>query len=1159
VAGLPISRFAVALVLALIAITIVAIVRSRIHFPVREYLPFAGVFAITLILLGRPMIEFGFGWISYANDDMANYVLSAHRVADGAFFDPPNGADLASGKDYSQYFWLMDVAGMHRPGGQMLLALLMGLTGLKGYQAFMPLILAFHLALTSGAAALAYQSRAMRKPALVTAALLGASAIAGLGALYQLLAQAIGMALLIAVAVLVMPRWRNVPREHLIRYGVLLGVTGAALIIAYPEATPFVVAAAPLHLILGLVRRRVSLRSLALVVAGAVITLAVTLNLYLPAPLVFLALQGQGGFESADPNAAVFPYYLIPSGLAVLWGFQRVDSLGPEPLLSLSIVAGAALLIITSAAALRLAWRGEPAAAFVIVMVALSIRLFLGRADFGLFKLAMFVQPFLLATLAISIHSKTLRRPLIGVVTPIVIGLAGLPAQQAYVNQSRGDGSLAGIPGGSTSPVWDPFRSTEFPDSSASILSDSSNVVIAKLQALNTQHVSTSFPSRPYFGQLDDYYNRIIARFGQSFYRFTNVADQANALLTELDRKYHTATFKSRHEPHIANTFISNDIGRDHHNPNTCDYLLGTGMSQTILNRSSVLSRTNRNTFTESCNSISNWLIFVHSSLGQHYYLGKPAFISMYQLESDVMRLSKTFAGVGRLLLFEVINPTNDSRVILDVTATFKGDGDNQIPSAEVIGENSSGLETIGRGSARVVSPIVSTQSIDGRHFIMVDMGSDGQRFPVRRSGLMNLYGTDVSLDGRSLTAFARDISLVSDSQYREWRAPTLVVDLPTYLAQPEAEYSGLYEDGWVSEHFYLTLNQTAETSDIAVDGEIPMVDQPEFTANASLLLDGSVIAEKTVGVGAFELSGKSELPEGKHKVEVRFDAFQRLPGSDRRPVGGRVRQIGFRQIDIADSSISLGSGWYSYENFEGESFRWVGGDAELHAKQDADAEAPGIELDVAPGPSVDPAGFSLALLDQHGTTLDRVWVTSRQRVRFALPPQDGIRTFYLRAEGANSGPASVDDPRQLNFRVFRIGAAQGSDIANGNVTLGQGWYEYETFAGESFRWVGGEAELSVRLPSQGAGTLEVETAPGPSMEVSTLDLVLLDDQGSILDHHPLRGREKATFRIPPSASESRRLRLRADGAPSGQIAPGDPRRLDFRVFSIHLRSGEQG
>src|SRR5207302_10286596 len=110
-----------------------------------------------------------------------------------------------------------------------------------------------------------------------------------------------------------------------------------------------------------------------------------------------------------DTHAAIFATFVVPSGLASLWGFQQLDSLAAEPWRSASIDLRAVVLGFGTVAAIVLSWRRHPSALVALVMVLLGVLLAYERAAFGLLKLAMFVQPFMLATVTLACYALARR------------------------------------------------------------------------------------------------------------------------------------------------------------------------------------------------------------------------------------------------------------------------------------------------------------------------------------------------------------------------------------------------------------------------------------------------------------------------------------------------------------------------------------------------------------------------------------------------------------------------------------------------------------------------------------------------------------------------------------------------------------------------------
>lgn len=72
-----------------------------------------------------------------------------------------------------------------------------------------------------------------------------------------------------------------------------------------------------------------------------------------------------------------------------------------EPWLSLGVLAGFVLLAATVVAVFEAVRGGEAAGAPAAIMLALGAVLFMKQAGFGLFKLGMYVQPFIIPCLVL--------------------------------------------------------------------------------------------------------------------------------------------------------------------------------------------------------------------------------------------------------------------------------------------------------------------------------------------------------------------------------------------------------------------------------------------------------------------------------------------------------------------------------------------------------------------------------------------------------------------------------------------------------------------------------------------------------------------------------------------------------------------------------------
>ncbi len=70
---------------------------------------------------GWPSLRFGFNWISYGNDDMANYCLAAERFLHHGYYEIPLQTEL-EGRDYTQHYWFMHALQQIRPGSELTIA-----------------------------------------------------------------------------------------------------------------------------------------------------------------------------------------------------------------------------------------------------------------------------------------------------------------------------------------------------------------------------------------------------------------------------------------------------------------------------------------------------------------------------------------------------------------------------------------------------------------------------------------------------------------------------------------------------------------------------------------------------------------------------------------------------------------------------------------------------------------------------------------------------------------------------------------------------------------------------------------------------------------------------------------------------------------------------
>src|SRR4051812_21196001 len=278
-AGIPIHFTAWPIFIGLGLASAGVIWKVRPVVPWRRLRGFAWPMLAGLLLVGMPMLKFGTDWVSYCNDDMANYCLGAQRVMNGAYYSPPSHEAIFDGTDYPQLLWFLHVPANYRPGSELLIASVATVSRKMPVEIYMSVVMALHLAMMSTAGGLVAWRDDLKSPAVATLWLIAGSALAALGALYQLIAQVCGLALLSAGATLVLRlREAGVPWRRWGREALLLGIFGAGVLVIYPEISPFLGLSYIIYMAVAIARRKTQFWPVARVAIVATVIALLLIN-----------------------------------------------------------------------------------------------------------------------------------------------------------------------------------------------------------------------------------------------------------------------------------------------------------------------------------------------------------------------------------------------------------------------------------------------------------------------------------------------------------------------------------------------------------------------------------------------------------------------------------------------------------------------------------------------------------------------------------------------------------------------------------------------------------------------------------------------------------------------------------------------------------------
>lgn len=908
--GLPVRTTAVPVVAALLAAALLVLWRARPSAARagrlwRRTWPFAAVLAGAFVLVGWPLGAYGFDWVAAGNDDMGNYCMVATGYRDHAFAEPPTLADLDEGRDPTRVYWFMYILHQVRSGSETTLAATSAWTGLSVQQVFMPVIVAFHLALVAAAGGLA-ATGAGRRGGLAAAALLAVSAATAYGVVWQLIAQVAGLALLCTSLGLVSGRFRRVRAGVLLPRAAACGVAFAGLLLFYPEVIPILVGGCVVLGVRELARRRLDRRHLAH--AGAAIAvMAGLLPVYLLGAASFLLEQAEHGGGGSDAAVQLFPYFLTPRAAALFWGLLPIAGAESEMLQNVCIVLGFVLLAALLRPALGGVRRNWSFAAALAVVGALAVSLYASRAAFGLFKLAMFAQPFLWAVVgawAVSRRGRWAARA--AVVALVAVGALNARTQFWYVDQSCGAAHRVELPSATTRHAMSEFRTALARERAAGevdrVYLVTENTTLSKLLATELRGV----PIRPLgvgfeymvFGGLGAFEVSPWVRL------HPGRAGDLPAMREQVTarREHNRVAVRDPETGEPLHRLTASQVERD-----------GPPERALVVAGAGGVSILNRHAFPEAgpviacvrMSELRNFAAFCDATGARHFYLGMGSpGIAMFQLEADPIFPGRTMAGASRALVVDVINPTPQVRVLVSATGSFHTDPDARAaPNVQVIGDRRVPVGAVGNGCARLVSPPVAPQAVGPGRFLALHFG-EPVRNPNQLAAAERLWGANLPRDRRWLSGHLRDVSVLSEEEYAAFTPPARLARFPDDLLHPHAEYSGFVEDGWVGKESKVRLTQARSDDEVVFKGHIPVVPDggPDFRTELTVLVDGREVGTRALGVGMFEFRAPAGAAPGPRWVECRFSRELRFPAPDGRRAVAHVRSIGIEPRDEARS-----------------------------------------------------------------------------------------------------------------------------------------------------------------------------------------------------------------------------------------------------------------
>ena len=1091
---------------------------------------------------------------------MANYVLAAERFLHHGYYELPLQTDL-EGRDYSQHYWFMHALQQIRPGSELTIAWIASVAGLRTQQVFMPAILMLSVVQIFAMASVALFRGRYRRLTLVACFLFATSPLFALGTLYQLIAQVGGMAIVLAAGAVLLSTtrlsWRNL---------ILGGLLTGGLAIFYPEVSPFL-ALALLFFGLRIRYRDPALFNRYLLFIGGVAVLTFLLiatNTYEFINTLVMQSVGSAGLgamaEINDQSGGLvlFPWTLVPSFVPMLFGLHSFGDVGTDPIISIKILFGFAFLAYFLWRTYRNLVEDTPVGYLGIVMTLLGFVLVYVHQDFGLFKLAMYIQPLVAICLAQAVlhflgqGSPKAKRWVKWALA--VFFLCTTPSEFYYTYASLGT-----YGGGLTEVVEASRLKTQFTPPTdlkyQGIESDINNVVTAKMLALNTQGFDTRFLSRSY---MDNIANIAVLKFLRTpdpdlgpqariveklaLLRFLlppeimkgDVPDYRIHTVYKLDNNW-TET-SSRHLDYDDRLLVAVQTHLDHFNKaNPGDGWTVQHMYQYKLE-----------------SQVKDRLVFIHSELSPHYYSSARFKAAFFQREPEPIYKTSIFNvyfhGTGRYTLFHIIHPSPNLRVMIDFTRTDLGHGRSKLPpKAVVIGEEDYPIPFVGNGSARVVTQIIKPEYFEQEAYITVDFAEAGIPIEKPKTGLMRLYGSRYNLDDRHLVGFTRDISVLTDEQYQALPRPTKIQYFPDDLARyPGLEYSGLYEDGWVGDKAYFKLGASHPGQVFNFKGYVP--DGPEFKAHGvdlTISINDKPTEIVHLTPGDFSLTRLIKDAAAITSISLNFSKSQIIDeGTDPRPAAANVHEISIS--DIPDFAS-----FRQVANKEGQKFDLTGVDDDGWIARSAEFKAPAFSDFKVLKVDLEMPGWAPVASDDLKVSVDG------KVVQTATVPKQSYQSLYLPLPGGPARTVHLDSsasfplPGQSRNRSLLIKNISFENLSPTDLFL-HGWhrsgYIFSIDHPDSDGWV--DRQLSLGFPATSRfHSAVVEVIRFPSKADLPLAVTVNGEPGAA---HTLGLEKTERITIPLSAEHDTQLQL---ATPQDfPLAAPDTRSRSFRIVNIDFQ-----
>jgi hypothetical protein len=523
----------------------------------------------------------------------------------------------------------------------------------------------------------------------------------------------------------------------------------------------------------------------------------------------------------------------------------------------------------------------------LLTMALVCAMLFRAQAAFGLFKLAMYAQPFILSALVLGWSRLSPGRlKTFGLACLVALVPLQWSTQKKYVTMSSTGSSAGGeTPGASQEHLLSQYRDSLRIPGGKRFLVPVHDLVSCRLLGCLGQGVTVCTPFEepkllvaPHDLEEADKWKR-----GESTTKERGIRSELQWVFT----KSRGPGAIALHDPEIPGgvSDLTWETPAWVDRPQAGDFLLQPPLRFELFNR---FGRTPEKSSARAVplSEVHNYIFWRQTSRSKVF---SPASeeSGLSSIQGDPFFPAATFVASGRYISFQVLNPSPRVRVLLAGSATAIA-GEQTLQTVSVVGDKRVSVPLTGQGSARVVSEPVSVQHVWDSNFLMLDLGNPTPP-PESKNPFM--------WDPRRISLYVRDVSLLTEEEYAAMRPPEGVKTFPDGLTEKTLEYSGCAEEGSVGRQSWFRLTSPGPAAALVVRGKLPKA--PGLTALKNELVvrwNGAELGRASINADEFEWRAPAPVAAGAGKLELEFARAYSSPPALPRSVSAKLTSLGFEQ-----------------------------------------------------------------------------------------------------------------------------------------------------------------------------------------------------------------------------------------------------------------------